>query len=62
MSLAAHVDLEVANARPHIADSQEYLPVHRYDRGGDAADKRIHREGFWGQRGEALLPAAEDRP
>lgn len=46
MSLAAHVDLEVAPASPRVADSQEYLLVHRYDRSREIADGRIHQEDF----------------
>jgi serine/threonine-protein kinase HipA len=57
MTLAAHVDLEVAAAAPRLADSQEYLLVHRYDRGGEAADGRIHQEDFCQALG--LVPAVK---
>lgn len=46
MSLAAYVDLDVAAASPRIAGSQEYLLVHRYDRGKETPDGRIHQEDF----------------
>jgi serine/threonine-protein kinase HipA len=55
MSLAAHIDLDVADASPRVADSQEYLLVHRYDRGGEASDGRIHQEDFCQALG--LVPA-----
>ena len=57
MSLAAHVDLEVAAASPHVADSQEYLLVHRYDRGKETPDGRIHQEDFCQALG--LVPAVK---
>jgi serine/threonine-protein kinase HipA len=57
MSLAAHVDLDVAAASPRMADSQEYLLVHRYDRGRDAPDGRIHQEDFCQALG--LVPAVK---
>jgi serine/threonine-protein kinase HipA len=57
MSLAAHVDLDVAAASPRLADSQEYLLVHRYDRGNEAPDGRIHQEDFCQALG--LVPAVK---
>jgi len=57
MMLATRVDLEVAAAHPRLADSQDYLLVHRYDRGGDAADGRIHQEDFCQALG--LVPAVK---
>jgi len=57
MSLAAHVDLDVAAASPRIADSQEYLLVHRYDRGRETSDGRIHQEDFCQALG--LVPAVK---
>jgi serine/threonine-protein kinase HipA len=57
MSLAAHVDLDVAAVSPRIADSQEYLLVHRYDRGKETPDGRIHQEDFCQALG--LVPAVK---
>lgn len=57
MSLAARVDLEVAAAHPRVADSSEYLLVHRYDRGDEAPDGRIHQEDFCQALG--LVPAVK---
>jgi len=57
MSLAAHVDLDVAAAIPRVADSQEYLLVHRYDRGKETPDGRIHQEDFCQALG--LVPAVK---
>lgn len=57
MMLAAHVDLDVAAANPRLADSHEYLLVHRYDRGGEAGDGRIHQEDFCQALG--LVPAVK---
>lgn len=57
MSLAAHVDLDVASARPAIANSQEYLLVRRYDRGGETVDGRVHQEDFCQALG--LVPAVK---
>lgn len=57
MSLAAHVDLDVAAAVPHTADSREYLLVHRYDRDKEIPDGRIHQEDFCQALG--LVPAVK---
>ena len=57
MSLAAHADLDVATARPRIAAGQEYLLVHRYDRGPESSDGRIHQEDFCQALG--LVPAVK---
>ncbi len=57
MSLAGHVDLDVAAARPRIAAGQEYLLVHRYDRGPELPDGRIHQEDFCQALG--LVPAVK---
>jgi serine/threonine-protein kinase HipA len=57
MSLAGHIDLEVAAASPHVADSQEYLLVRRYDRSRDLPDGRIHQEDFCQALG--LVPAVK---
>jgi len=57
MSLGAHVDLEVAAAIPRIADAQEYLLVHRYDRSREAPDRRLHQEDFCQALG--LVPAVK---
>lgn len=57
MSLAAHVDLDAAVASPRVADSQEYLLVNRYDRGGETSDGRIHQEDFCQALG--LVPAVK---
>jgi serine/threonine-protein kinase HipA len=57
MALAAHVDLDVAAATPRISDSQEYLLVHRYDRGRGTPDGRIHQEDFCQALG--LVPAVK---
>jgi serine/threonine-protein kinase HipA len=57
MSLAAHVDLDVAAASPRVADSQEYLLVHRYDRDGETPGGRIHQEDFCQALG--LVPAVK---
>jgi serine/threonine-protein kinase HipA len=57
MNLAAHVDLDVAVASPRIAEAQEYLLVHRYDRGRDTPDGRIHQEDFCQALG--LVPAVK---
>lgn len=57
MSLAAHVNLNVAAATPRVADSQEYLLVHRYDRGKKTPDGRIHQEDFCQALG--LVPAVK---
>ena len=46
MSMAAAIDLDVAAATPRLADGQEYLLVERFDRGGAAADGRVHQEDF----------------
>lgn len=57
MSLAAHADLDVAAARPRIAADHEYLLVHRYDRGPESSDGRIHQEDFCQALG--LVPAVK---
>jgi serine/threonine-protein kinase HipA len=57
MRLAAHIDLDVAAASPHLACSQEYLLVNRYDRSGDSSDGRIHQEDFCQALG--LVPAVK---
>lgn len=57
MKLAAAVDLDVALAHPRLADSQEYLLVHRYDRSPEAVDGRIHQEDFCQALG--LVPAVK---
>jgi serine/threonine-protein kinase HipA len=57
MSLAAHVDLEVAVATPRLAASQEYLLVHRYDRSKESSDGRLHQEDFCQALG--LVPAVK---
>lgn len=57
MSLAAQVDLDVAAASPRLADSHEYLLVHRYDRSGESRDGRIHQEDFCQALG--LVPAVK---
>lgn len=57
MSLAAHVDLDVAAAVPGAADSHDYLLVRRYDRGRDTRDGRIHQEDFCQALG--LVPAVK---
>jgi serine/threonine-protein kinase HipA len=57
MSLAAHVDLDAAVASPRIADSHEYLLVHRYDRDKEAPDGRVHQEDFCQALG--LAPAVK---
>jgi serine/threonine-protein kinase HipA len=57
MSLAAHVDLDAAAASPRVADSQEYLLVNRYDRGGETSDGRIHQEDLCQALG--LVPAVK---
>lgn len=57
MILAAHVDLEVAATSPRIADSREYLLVHRYDRSRATPDGRIHQEDFCQALG--LVPAVK---
>lgn len=46
MSLAAEIDLDVAVAMPQLADEQEYLLVHRFDRDGATSDGRVHQEDF----------------
>ena len=57
MSLAAHVDLDVAAAEPRLADSHEYLLVHRYDRSRETSDGRLHQEDFCQALG--LVPAVK---
>ncbi len=57
MSLAGHVGLDVAAARPRSAAGQEYLLVHRYDRGAELPDGRIHQEDFCQALG--LVPAVK---
>ncbi len=57
MSLAAHIDLDVAAAYPRVADAHEYLLVHRYDRGPELPDGRIHQEDFCQALG--LVPAVK---
>jgi serine/threonine-protein kinase HipA len=57
MSLAGHVDLDVAVCGPRIAAGQEYLLVHRYDRGPEFPDGRIHQEDFCQALG--LVPAVK---
>lgn len=57
MSLAAHMDLDVAAASPRLADAQEYLLVHRYDRDREAPEGRIHQEDFCQALG--LAPAVK---
>ncbi|HEV7769958.1 MAG TPA: HipA domain-containing protein [Solirubrobacterales bacterium] len=57
MNLAVHVDLDVAAASPRIADSQECLLVHRYDRSGKTPDGRVHQEDFCQALG--LVPAVK---
>ena len=57
MNLAAHVDLDVAAAEPRLADSHEYLLVHRYDRTKETSDGRIHQEDFCQALG--LVPAVK---
>lgn len=57
MSLAAQVDLDVAAATPRLADSHEYLLVHRYDRSRESRDGRIHQEDFCQALG--LVPAVK---
>jgi len=57
MMLAAQVDLDVAAASPRLADSHEYLLVHRYDRSEEAVDGRIHQEDFCQALG--LAPAVK---
>lgn len=57
MSLAAHIDLDVAAAHPRTADAHEYLLVHRYDRGPEPPDGRIHQEDFCQALG--LVPAVK---
>ena len=54
-ALAAHADLEAASVVPRAAGSREYLLVHRYDRGGESPDGRIHQEDFCQALG--LVPA-----
>lgn len=57
MQLAAHVDLDAAAAVPRLADSHEYLLVHRYDRTRESSDGRIHQEDFCQASG--LVPAVK---
>lgn len=57
MSLAAHAGLDVAAASPRVANSQEYLLVHRYDRDGETPGGRIHQEDFCQALG--LVPAVK---
>jgi serine/threonine-protein kinase HipA len=57
MQLAAHVDLGAAAAAPRLADSHEYLLVHRYDRSRNASDGRVHQEDFCQALG--LVPAVK---
>lgn len=57
MSLAAHADLDVAAAEPRLADSHEYLLVHRYDRSRETRDGRLHQEDFCQALG--LVPAVK---
>ncbi len=57
MQLAAHVDLDAAAAAPRLADSHEYLLVHRYDRSRESSDGRVHQEDFCQALG--LLPAVK---
>ncbi len=57
MNLAARADLDVALADPHLADGQEYLLVHRYDRSNEILDGRIHQEDFCQALG--LVPAVK---
>lgn len=57
MQLAAHVDLDAAAAVPRLADSHEYLLVHRYDRSRESPDGRIHQEDFCQALG--LVPAVK---
>lgn len=57
MQLAAHVDLGAAAAAPRLADSHEYLLVHRYDRSRESSDGRVHQEDFCQALG--LVPAVK---
>ena len=57
MRLAAQVGLDVAEATPRLADSQEYLLVKRYDRSEEIPDGRIHQEDFCQALG--LVPAVK---
>jgi serine/threonine-protein kinase HipA len=57
LSLAAHMDLEVAAASPRLAAGHEYLLVHRYDRSKEAPDGRVHQEDFCQALG--LVPAVK---
>lgn len=57
MSLAAHADLEVAEASPRLACAEEYLLVRRYDRSRESPDGRIHQEDFCQAFG--LVPAVK---
>ena len=57
MQLAAHVDLGAAAAAPRLADSHEYLLVHRYDRSRESPDGRVHQEDFCQALG--LVPAVK---
>lgn len=57
MQLAACVDLDAAAAVPSVADSHEYLLVHRYDRSRESPDGRVHQEDFCQALG--LVPAVK---
>ena len=57
MILAAQVDLDTADASPRLAESHEYLLVHRYDRSPEMPDGRIHQEDFCQALG--LVPAVK---
>jgi serine/threonine-protein kinase HipA len=57
MNLARQVGLDVAAARPRIAEGQEYLLVHRFDRDPEVPDGRVHQEDFCQALG--LVPAVK---
>ncbi len=58
MTLAAQGGVDVARAEPRVAEGEEYLLVHRYDRDESAApDGRLHQEDFCQALG--LVPAVK---